>query len=259
MSLNAQKVGFPIARIDKGKWNGERIYCDDEDRDNPKIKTFKKLAIDKEDKGKFQLIPVKEERDCLFVCGPAGSGKSYISAEYIHEYAKKNPNNDIYLFSNCNNDPAFEKLKIQQIKIGDNLIDDPIDFKQFTNCVCIFDDIDSITPKWRTPIYEILDAILECSRKARVTCVLIQHLANAGLRSRRLMAESNIFIYFPFSATKNTTRALETYFSVSNEQCKKIKSLRSRWAIIVRNIKMENICVTEKQVFLLEDEDLKKK
>jgi hypothetical protein len=260
MSLNCQKVGYPFAQIKQGKWANERIYVNpDDNSDNPKIKSFTKLKIEKDDKGTFQLIPnPKKQRETIFVTGPSGVGKSYWIADYLREYRKVYKSNDMYLITNAKKeDPAYHDLPIQKIKIGQNLIEDPLNYESCTDSVMIFDDIDCIPNKdgWKTAIYELLNSVLEEGRKLSITCVFVQHVCNAGLRSRLLLAESNVFVYFPYSAVKNTTRAMETYFNVSAKQVKFIKSMKSRWAIIGRNPTMNNVCMTEKSVFILEDDD----
>ena len=257
MSMNSQRKGFPFAQVKGGKWNGEKIYISDEiNETNPKIKTFSKLRVDD---GHFQLIPnTKKERDTIMICGGAGSGKSYFACQYLKEYVKAYPKNPIYVLSNVNDDSSLAGVPLNYLKIGDNLVNEEtvLSYKDFSNCCLYFDDIDSISNKnkWRDAIYDLLDGALECGRHQNITVILIQHVATNGHRSRKLLLESNYFVYFPHGAVRNTIYALESYFGVSKDQVKKIKQLRSRWALISRNF--PTAVMTEKNVFLLNsDED----
>ena len=68
----------------------------------------------------FQQIPDNKERNILYVTGASGSGKSYYSAEYIQQYIKKHPKNDVFLFSSVGEDKVLDKLKkLRRFKILD--------------------------------------------------------------------------------------------------------------------------------------------
>ena len=83
----------------------------------------------------------------VYVCGSAGSGKSYFVSKYVMEYVKVLKHNPVYLVSENNEDPAFDdKDYIKRIEIND-MVENPIDWRDFENCLIIFDDIDSIKGK----------------------------------------------------------------------------------------------------------------
>ena len=66
----------------------------------------------------IQQIPDKEtERSILYITGPSGSGKSFYTKNYILEYKKIFPKNNIYIFSSLENDETLDKIpKIKRIK-----------------------------------------------------------------------------------------------------------------------------------------------
>ena len=74
--------------------------------DDQFIKQFDNITLDE---GEFMLSPDKDnERTTMYVCGSAGSGKSYFVAKYCFEYHKVFKTNPIYLISENNEDPAFD-------------------------------------------------------------------------------------------------------------------------------------------------------
>ena len=99
--FNFSKVGEKIAIIDKSlKYKRKnKIYMNNskDTADDQFIKQFDNIAIDE---GEFMLSPDKDtERTTMYVCGSAGSGKSYFVSQYVQEYHKTFKNNMIYLIS----------------------------------------------------------------------------------------------------------------------------------------------------------------
>ncbi len=67
-----------------------------------------------DDKYEFQLIPdnnSEDNRHCLFVAGPSGSGKSYIIRNFTLQYICEYPKRNIYLFSYLKNDKTLDAVK----------------------------------------------------------------------------------------------------------------------------------------------------
>ena len=97
--LNLNKVGKPLCRVDKGKYNNMLVSVTDQqnDKDDDTImKEFKRLSISNE--SKFQLVPdLTTERQIVYITGPSGSGKSTFTRKYIEELKKKKKDIPIYL------------------------------------------------------------------------------------------------------------------------------------------------------------------
>ena len=60
---------------------------------------------------------------------------------------KKHPKNDIYVFSPIKDDPAFAKVKPIYIRLDDSIIDDELQLSEFSDSICVFDDVESISNK----------------------------------------------------------------------------------------------------------------
>ena len=119
------------------------------------------------------LSPDKlNERTTMYVTGSAGSGKSYFVAKFCEEYHKTFKTNPIFLISENDNDPIFDsKDYIKRIEISD-MVENPLDWKEFQECMVIFDDIDSIKGKLGKVVDDLRDKLLKNSRKFKVSGVL---------------------------------------------------------------------------------------
>ena len=172
--LNLNKIGRPVARIDKGKYNGMIVSVTDHFQNNDKeenddiIKEFKRLQIPND--SKFQQVAnTTKEREILFITGCSGSGKSTYSRKFIEEMRKVKKDIPIYLFSALPDDETLDSIKPKRIILDDSLIDDPIHIKEFADTVVIFDDIDvSTNKKIREEVYKIMNQGLELGRHYRI-------------------------------------------------------------------------------------------
>ena len=88
--LHLNKVGRPIARIDKGKYIGmvvsvtEQFQNNDDNQDEGIINEFKRLQMSNE--SKFQQVAnTTKEREVLYITGCSGSGKSTYARKFIEE------------------------------------------------------------------------------------------------------------------------------------------------------------------------------
>ena len=72
----------------------------------------------------IQQLPDKEtERSILYITGPSGSGKSYYTRNYILEYKKSFPKNNIYIFSSLETDETLDKIpKIKRVKFTEKFM-----------------------------------------------------------------------------------------------------------------------------------------
>ena len=253
MSLNFDKVGRTLAKVEGGKNNNKIISINTDDDEKIK-KSFTKLKIT--DSGKFIQTPDGDkEREICYITGPSGSGKSTYCANYIKEYKKLYKNNPIYVFSALKDDESLDIIKPKRIKIDEKLITDPLIVDDFVDSLVVFDDIDVISNKnWRKAVYNLLNQILETGRHFKVSCLITNHLPTAGNDSRRILNECHSITYFPHSGNKATLkRLLVEIIGIDKEDMIKIKKLKSRWATIFKNY--PQIAMTEKDIWILADED----
>jgi len=146
MSLNTQNIGDSIAIIKDNKKYKNTIFSVCEDKEKELKNTFDNFEIKE---GVFQVIPnVNNDRQTIFLAGTSGSGKSYWISKYCIEYHKLYSKNPIYFISEqlLLEDKAFEGQKyISQINIDDDILEDPLNYRDFEDCLVIFDDTDALT------------------------------------------------------------------------------------------------------------------
>lgn len=254
MSLNLNKIGSPLAVILGGSNNNEKVYLTDKIEDDDKLKknkTYQNLALKD---GIFQQTPnTTKEREIGVIVGASGSGKSTYIKKYIQQYKKVYKNRHIYMFSNLAEDETLKGLDINRIKIGDNLLEEPITIDDFKESLILFDDIDVISNKfYKNAVYQILNEILEVGRHWKTSCLCTSHLPN-GPNMKRILNESHFFVYFPWGSTRATNYVLENYIGIDKNDMKKIKSTKSRWACVFKNY--PQVVLTEKHIFMLAEMD----
>lgn len=256
MSLNFDKVGRFLARLEGGRYDRKIVSVSSEVGDDTKeddyTKPFKHLTID----GKFQQVPDPDtERQILYITGASGSGKSTYTKNYIKQYKKMFPKRQVYLFSHLKEDESLDEVNPLRIAIEESLVTDPIPVEEFKNSVVIFDDIDVISDKkQREAVYSILNQILETGRHFNITCIITNHLPTAGKDTRRVLNECHSVTYFPHSGSAKALKYLLTeYLGLDKKSMAKIKGLKSRWATIFKNY--PNVCMTEKDIWLLCEDD----
>jgi hypothetical protein len=251
--LNFDKVGRPLAIVDGGALKGKTVYVATEE-ERGDIKGGRKFKeIDLPVGSKFKLVPnTKKEREILYICGPSGSGKSTFTANYLTEYRKKFPDRPIYIFSALSEDDVLDKIKdVKRIKIGKELLSDPLTAEDFSECAVVFDDIDVIgDKKVREEVLKIANQILEIGRHFKTTAIFTNHLATNGKDTRRILNESHILVFFPSAgAMKGTNYLCKEYIGLDDKQIKYIKKLKTRWCCCFRNYPMIAMC--ERNMWLI--------
>lgn len=233
--------GKPIAMIATGKNKGEIIYLSNDEDDHER--GYEKINL-KRDK----IIPLldTDQRQTGYVAGPSGSGKSTYAATLAGTYKKIFPKRDIYMFSRTDvkNDPAYAKVKPLQIKIDEDLIDNPIDIERDVKpgSLIIFDDCGTIRDeKIKKAVNHLIIDILEVGRKLDIWIIITSHLVNPTDRKlgRVIMNELQFFTFFPRSGSAyQINYCLKNYFGMSKKQIDKIFTLPSRWVTVLRNYPM---------------------
>tara|TARA_R110000868_G_scaffold227697_1_gene480726 strand:- start:52 stop:822 length:771 start_codon:yes stop_codon:yes gene_type:complete len=244
MSLNFDKVGRTLARIECGKMNNKIVSVYTEGDDNDMIKKqFNNIKLTGE--SKFQQIPDPDtERQILYITGASGSGKSTYAAKYIKEYKKIFKNNPVYVFSALKDDESLDVIKPKRIIIDDSLYTNPLNVEDFESSIVIFDDIDVISDKkQREAVYNILNQILETGRHFHISCIITNHLSTAGKDTKRVLNECHSVVYFPFSGSGvGLKRLLVDYLGLDKKDIIKAKKCKSRWVCIFKNYPQIIMC-----------------
>lgn len=226
MSFNYEKDGDKIAVINMKDKRQKKVYFADNDDGYDEINLKD---------GQIMLSPDKNtERITMYVCGSAGSGKSYFVAQFCEEYHKTYKSNPIFLISENDEDKAFDtKDYIKRVDISD-MDSNPLDWKEFENCLVIFDDIDSIKGKLGKTIDDLRDKLLKNSRKYRVSVISTSHDA-CGLKLKSVLNESKIIVFFMMNYNRSLKYLLENYLGMSKHCIEKLKNSKSRWTAFTKS------------------------
>lgn len=258
--------GSKVCNIKGGYYDKANVYLlsDPSDYKNRLTQPFDELDLE-DDGGKFQLSVDKNgQRSIIYVVGPSGSGKSYFCANYIREW-KKQTKGDVYIFcrTDISNDESYDSIDGQyiQIKIDENLVDNPIDIEHEINPkkknLFLFDDCGCIMDK---AIYDaVMKLIIECceiGRKLGIEIVITHHLIISTKNrefSRTILNECHKLVVFPRGAMgyQQIKYALVQYFGYDQKSVQTlIKSNKSRWMCFNRHV--VNYVLTESKLFVPE-------
>jgi hypothetical protein len=99
------------------------------------------------------------------------------------------------------------------------------------------DDIDVMNPKKvKDAVFHILNEILQIGRHFNITCIVTNHLPTDFQRTRIILNESHIIVYFPLSAGGKVKYMLANNMSdLDPVQIKYFKKLQTRWVCIYRH------------------------
>ena len=166
---------------------------------NKEIDGFEELELD--DDHSFQILPDQnKERDCLYVAGASGSGKSFFCKQYLKEYIKLFPKNPIFLFSYLDEDDTIDEIKaIQRIDIYDKeFLNEELDPKDFKNSLIILDDMDCVEDKKiKNKVLLFFKQLLQIGRRFHTTVIWACHEIVAGYETKCILGESHSITFFP--------------------------------------------------------------
>lgn len=254
--------GIPIAKDGR-----DLIYLytdDDNDKNRDSDESYESEESEEDDLGteyesEDKLAPLidMENRDVIYLGGPAGSGKSTTAVNMIKDFLKVYPNYPFYLFSRTHysTDPAFSGMRVNQVMVDQNLIDTPIDItKELTDgCIVLFDDTNTIQDdKVKKAVNKLLNDVLECGRRLKIWTVVTNHLIipNERKEARTILNEMKKLVVFPKSgSSQQITYALKQYFGLGKNQMAEILQLPSRWVLISKSYPM--YVMHEKGIYIL--------
>ena len=190
------------------------------------------------ERGQFQLLPNKEQdRNCIFVIGPSGVGKSFFCSKYIETFKKIYPKTKFILFSRKTKDPCLDRLRPVRPPLTEQI--ENIDFENDIRkgAVVLFDDISTIRDnKVRQSVFKLMDDLLEGARACKISVLVTNHLLSDGRDTRRILNEMDHLVIFPESGSYDQIRkALEKYFGLRKSQIDPIFKIPSRWLAFHKN------------------------
>jgi chromosomal replication initiation ATPase DnaA len=168
----------------------------------------------------------------VYLSGPSGSGKSYISRKLINSYVNLFPENDIYIItirSNVNDD-AFKNIK-NLIYLDINKLND-IDNGLFSDSLILFDDIYNITNKIvEKNVINLLNTLIEANRKIKSYIIVTSHIFRMYSKTRVILNEAHIIIFFPeFSNKYHINNYLKEFIGLDKKKINYIlNDIKSRY------------------------------
>ena len=251
MELTTNNTKYSIATIDtkRGRRRDKQIiYIDDPDNTNDhdeeqiyeqRITVPKKeLLIPRDMNSSVFPLPTFEEdsSDSIYISGPRRSGKSTWIANFIREYHRKYPKNNVIILSACKDDPAFGQIPYLKRIDPDELIEDPLDLEELGKSLIIFDDYENFSKEVNEVVANLRNEILNNGRKLRISIIIAQHITFDYRRTRVQLFECESYVIFPKSGNINMlNRLFNTYLGLPKDKVKKIMEFPSRWVFIKKS------------------------
>lgn len=222
--FNYEKNGTKIA-VHNGLKRQRKIYLSEDDG---------KELLEINDGEFMPSLDKTSDRATIYVAGASGSGKSYWVAQYCEEYHKSYKNNPIWLISENEEDPAFDsKPYIKRLIISD-MDTNPVDFKDFSDCLVIFDDTDCLKGTLGKAIDSLRDKLLKNSRKFKVSVITTNHDA-CGIKLKSVLNESRMIVFFLLNYNRSLKYLCEQYLGLNKNVIEKLRKNKSRWTCFVKN------------------------
>lgn len=238
---------------------------------DPRFKALLKEKQDKYKPGDFAMeiplanctvVPKLSGRECIFVCGPSGSGKSVWTNQYIKDFNrvfnKGLPKDDekrrkIFFFSRLDDDVSITCKSIQRIDLND-LETDPIYTDDIPeNSLCVFDDCDTFTDRGVVKeIKKLQHDLLETGRHRNIYVVILSHLLIRPSREENSYMYNECHLLTIFTNAGNNQHKkgiLDRHFGMNAKEVREILTSKSHWVTICKQY--PNYYVTEKGVKLL--------
>lgn len=187
--------------------------------------------------------------DNLYIVGRSGSGKSTFIGQYVKAFlmlfGKDSP---IYLFSSkpVETEPNFLDFldNIHQIYLTadelDSYVNDESGISPYEHFVskhgkslCIFDDIEDLSPKIERMIKAIQSNILKTGRSSGIYTLNSRHVLNSGSKSKDIWIEANKIVIFPSGVPKcHIEYGMNKYLGFNKESLNELLNTKSRWIMI---------------------------
>jgi GTPase SAR1 family protein len=187
--------------------------------------------------GKIECVPMQASSR-IGVFGPAGVGKSTWIGMFFKKYLEAYKDNKIYIFSPKIDDPAFKKIKnLHYVVIDDTILQDELNVSEFTNSICCFDDIESITDKRLNNAVRVFrDQCYEIGRApSNITTIAVHHVILGNDRTKIILNESDEVVLFPKSNFSAISNLCKRYYGMTKDQLEYIRDVPSRWIVVKRS------------------------
>lgn len=194
----------------------------------------------------FRILPTAKEgkRDVLYLAGPPGQGKTYLSCQFLRLYERMWPTRKCFVFTGDERDPTILAQNLQRTEIiSVDLKDkDGIPFflkKQWThesfyNCVVMFDDVDGMVNKQVVnALRDLMDKCLKMGRHTGTSVIITNHMLTEYQKTRQWIQQANWVVFFPLSAIgRNIEYFIRDYLGIKNVESQEQLMRMGRWVAV---------------------------
>lgn len=169
-------------------------------------------------------------RNSFLAAGPANSGKTHVTAEFVKHYANMFPDNKIILISEVNEDSNYDDIDVYRIELNEDLANQPFTLDELRDSLVIFDDTDTIpNKKIFNEVLSLKNQILQNGRHYNISICITAHQLQAGLKGVIQLNESEFVTVFPqCCAGSQIEKYLKNYMSFGTKDILKLMNLPSR-------------------------------
>ena len=172
----------------------------------------------------------------VLVCAPSGLGKSTWAAGYAKHWLAMNPGCEVWIFVRTKKDPAFSDLDYNEV-IVDKVEDTEFDLRDFSNTLCIFDDMDNLPNiKKKKAIHLLVNDLITNGRKLNIYTMYLSHTLMRGAETKIINNEANKVVLFNGAGDRQNLKFLQEYAGMKLDEARFIVSLKSRWVCLQRSV-----------------------
>jgi len=251
MSLNLENEGNLISTIMKdGKETNQKLYV----TDNVNAARNGVSTFECKDSESLQLTPNnKTERQCIYICGQSGSGKSYFTPNYVKQYKKQFPKRNIFVISSIEEDKSIDSLKPKRINVlHPDFMMEEFSAGDFKDSLVIADDVDVFPTRIKKKVMTIVNSILQIGRHFNVSLCFTTHSPTNGAETKILLSEAHIITCFAKTTGSRALKyLLDNYLGMDKKQIEKLKKMKSRAVSVIRGY--PQVVLGEKEAFLMHE------
>jgi len=251
MSLNLENEGNLIATVMKdGKETNQKLYV----TDNVNAARNGVSTFECKDGESLQLTPNNQtERQCIYICGQSGSGKSFFTTNYVKQYKKQFPKRNIFVISSIEEDKSIDSLKPKRINVmHPEFMTEEFSAQDFKDSLVIADDVDVFPTRIKKKVMTIVNSILQIGRHFNVSLCFTTHSPTNGAETKILLSEAHIITVFAKTTGSRALKyLLDNYLGMDKKQIEKLKKMKSRAVSVIRGY--PQVVLGEKEAFLMHE------
>jgi hypothetical protein len=196
-------------------------------------------TIELPDDSTFSVIPDPDPkvRQCYYVAGQSGSGKSYFARGIAEAYKKLYPEREIYLISKLNKDETLDTMKVGKPKRIplESLISEPIDLEECRDSLVIFDDWDTLDEPYLKTVHKMIEDLCIMGRHTNTSMLILSHYLTNYKKTRLILGECQYITVYPLATSfKALNYVLSNYGGMEKDQILDLKR-QGRWVCIHKN------------------------